>query len=78
MDPVAQRIEQARAVKQLHEKAWLQLAGVVSVGVGFARPDEPTIVIGLKAADPALRTRFPAQIDGIPVMLVATGVIRAN
>lgn len=78
MDPLAQRIEQAHAVKQRHEIAWLQLAGVASVGVGFARPDEPAVVIGLKTADPALRTRFPAQIDGIPVMLVATGVIRAN
>lgn len=79
-------IERARAVKAAHEKQLLAKANVVAVGVGFRQrgqstTDEVCIVVSVRRKVPwsqlVPEDRIPAELDGVPVDVQATGEIRA-
>lgn len=78
MDQHAQQMRKARVVKQRHEKAWLELDGVVSVGVGLTSDSELAVIVGLRAKSEQVARRIPPQVDGIRVLLVPAGHISAQ
>ena len=81
-----QSIQRALEVKRRHEQELMRKANVVAVGIGYRtqggqQTQEVAIVVSvknkvslskLKADD-----RIPAAIEGVPVDVVETGVIRA-
>ena len=79
-------IEQARAVKALHEQSLLSRPNVVGVGIGLRQrggqfDDEVCIVVSVRHKTPdeqlSPEDRIPAQLDGVPVDVQVTGEIRA-
>ena len=81
-----QAVQHAQEVKRRHEADLLRWPNVVAVGVGFKtrggqRTDEVCIVVSVKTkvAPSQLKSgdRLPASIEGVPVDVVETGIIRA-
>jgi hypothetical protein len=74
-------LAQVQAIKARHERRLLALPKVVAVGVGLTTPfgpqrkRRPAIVISVSEHDP-LRDDIPAEIEGAPVLVKATGVFR--
>ncbi len=82
-----QIIQRAQDVKRRHEAELLRKPNVVAVGVGFrTRGGQPTnevaIVVSVKVKVPAAQLKrgdlLPTSIDGVPIDVVETGVIRAR
>lgn len=82
-----QAIQHALEVKQRHERDLLRRANVVGVGVGFRTrggrlTSEVCIVVSVRAKVAAAQLhpgdQLPAVIEGVPVDVVETGVIRAQ
>jgi hypothetical protein len=81
-----QSIQHALEVKRRHEQELLRKANVVAVGVGYRTQggqgtQEVAIVVSVKNKAPLSNLkpgdRIPASIEGVPVDVVETGVIRA-
>jgi hypothetical protein len=81
-----QSIQHALEVKRRHEQELLRKANVVAVGVGYRTQggqgtQEVAIVVSVKNKVPLSNLkpgdRIPASIEGVPVDVVETGVIRA-
>jgi hypothetical protein len=76
-------LARAKAVKQAHEAALLKLPLVVAIGVGMTRPQgaektrQPAIIVSVSELLPD-RDDIPDEIDGVPVLVNATGVMRAQ
>ncbi len=79
-------IQRAQDVKHRHEAELLHKPNVVAVGVGYRtrggqRTDEVGIVVSVTRKVPASQLKpdelIPAAIEGIPIDVVETGVIRA-
>ncbi|MGD9100523.1 MAG: hypothetical protein PVF45_08580 [Anaerolineae bacterium] len=79
-------IEKIKTVKKIHEQSLLSKPNVVGVGVGLRQrggqfTDEVCIVVSVRKKVPkeqlAPEERIPAQVDGVPVDVQATGEIRA-
>ena len=82
-----QIIHHAQDVKRRHETELMRKANVVGVGIGFRtrggqRTDEVCIVVSVKTKVPAAQLKrsdvLPASIDGVPIDVIETGVIRAQ
>lgn len=77
------RLNEVKVIKRRHEAALLALPGVVAVGVGLTAPRgpdnmrEPAILISLIELDPK-RDDLPSELEGVPVVFKATGVLRAR
>jgi hypothetical protein len=81
-----QAVQRAVEVKRRHESELLQKPNVVAVGVGFRTragqlTDEVCIVVSVARKLPATQLKrseaVPASLDGVPIDVVETGVIRA-
>jgi hypothetical protein len=79
-------IQHAQEVKRRHEAELLSKPNVVAVGVGYRtrggqRTAEVCIVVSVTHKVPASQLKqaeaLPASIEGIPIDVVETGVIRA-
>ena len=79
-------IERVKAVKAAHEKHLLSKTNVVGVGVGLRQrggefTNEVCIIVSVRQKVPSEQLspsdRIPAQVDGVPVDVQATGEIRA-
>ncbi len=82
-----QVVQHAQDVKRRHEAELLRKPNVVGVGIGYRqRGGQPTnevsIVVSVKKKVPAAQLKggdqVPASIEGVPVDVVETGVIRAQ
>lgn len=82
-----QAIQHALEVKHRHESELLRRPNVVAVGVGFrTRGGHPTsevsIVVSVTQKVPAATLKrgeaLPAMLEGVPVDVIETGVIRAQ
>jgi hypothetical protein len=82
-----QAVQRVQEVKRRHEAELLRTPNVVAVGIGFRlRGGQPTqevcIVVSVKTKVPAAQLKrgdlLPASIDGVPIDVVETGVIRAR
>jgi hypothetical protein len=64
--------------KKQHEQRFLELPGVVSVGIGLDANGNQAIIIGLDALNPEVEAKIPAQLEGFPVVLRIIGPIKAQ
>ncbi|HZY41313.1 MAG TPA: hypothetical protein VFF59_04845 [Anaerolineae bacterium] len=80
-------VQRAQDVKRLHEADLLRKPNVVAVGIGYRtrggqRTEDVCIVVSVKTKVPAAQLKrgeaLPASIDGVPIDVVETGVIRAQ
>lgn len=67
----------AKELKSSHEKRWMDMEEVVSVGVGIVG-DKPGIIILVKGNALSVSEKIPAEIDGIPIKITESGEIRAQ
>jgi len=81
-----QAVQHALEVKRRHESDLLRKPNVVAVGVGFrTRAGQPTtevcIVVSVTRKQPVAQLKrgeaMPASLEGVPLDVVETGVIRA-
>jgi hypothetical protein len=81
-----QAVQRALDVKRRHETELLRHPNVVAVGVGFrTRAGQATgevcIVVSVTRKQPAAHLKrgeaLPASLEGVPIDVVETGVIRA-
>jgi hypothetical protein len=82
-----QAVQRAQDVKRRHEAELLRRPNVVAVGIGYrTRGGQPAeeicIVVSVKAKVPPARLKrgeaLPASIEGVPIDVVETGMIRAQ
>jgi hypothetical protein len=81
-----QAVQHAIEAKRRHEDELRRYPNVVAVGVGFrTRAGQPTaevcIIVSVARKQPDTQLRraetLPASLDGVPIDVVETGVIRA-
>jgi hypothetical protein len=65
-------------VKKQHEARFLDLPGVVSVGIGLDPNSNPAIIVGLDAPDPEIEAKIPKVIAGFPVIVQIIGSLKAQ
>jgi hypothetical protein len=65
-------------VKKQHEDRFLQMAGVVSVGIGLNSEGNQAIIVGLDGSHPDTEASIPAKLEGYPVVVQTIGSIRAQ
>ena len=65
-------------VKKQHEAALLEMAGVVSVGIGLDSNGNPAIIVGLDGSQPETESSIPATLEGYPVVVQTIGSIRSQ
>jgi hypothetical protein len=79
-------VARAQAVKAKHERELMRKRNVVGVGVGFEEragqtTDTVCIVVSVREKLPldqlASKDVIPAELDGVPVDVQATGAFRA-
>ena len=70
-------LRDASAVLADHDRELMALPGVVGVYVGLLGDDKtPCLKVMVKKKDPALERLLPRRIEGHPVIIEITGVIR--
>jgi hypothetical protein len=83
MSTIEAELAHAKAVKSAHEAELLGLPRVVAVGVGMTKPNgtdktrRPAIIVSVSELLPD-RADIPSELDGVPVLVNATGVMRAQ
>jgi hypothetical protein len=70
-----QRVREVAAVQERHTPALMQVEDVVGTAVGLHA--DGSVVVKVYAARPLVDGAVPAEIDGVPVEVEITGVIRA-
>ncbi len=72
-------INAALRAKGRAEEALLKVAGVLGAGVGIDPKDRTKAVVEVyvEKATPATRAALPNAVDGVPVQIVETGIVRA-
>jgi hypothetical protein len=65
-------------VKKQHEAQLLNMAGVVSVGIGLDSEGNQAIIVGLDGSHPDTESSIPATLEGFPVVVQTIGSIRAQ
>ena len=82
----SEAVVRAQAVKARHERELMRKRNVVGVGVGFQKragqmTDVVCIVVSVREKLPrdqlAAKDVIPAELDGVPVDVQATGAFRA-
>ncbi|MCB0291119.1 MAG: hypothetical protein KDH97_12755 [Calditrichaeota bacterium] len=71
-------IEQIKAVKRAHERAWMALEGVEAVGIGITSSGHTGIIISVSANPTRFRRQIPERIDDVPVEIRVSGPIIAH
>ncbi len=72
MSPTIQEVRAQKAPE------FMQLPGVVSVGIGRDSAGAPVIVVGLDQERPQTRAALPQQVDGHRVEARVLGQLRAQ
>ena len=67
-----------KEVKAKYEPQILQMAGVVSVGIGLDKNGQQAIIIGLDGPNPETEARLPTDLEGYPVRVQTVGKIKAQ
>jgi hypothetical protein len=65
-------------VKSKYESSILKIEGVVSVGIGQGSENKLAIIIGLREESQETTNLIPSELEGYPVEIRITGVIRAQ
>jgi len=65
-------------VKKQHEARFLDMPGVVSVGIGLDPDGNQAIIVGLAASNPEIEAKIPETVAGFPVTLQIIGSLKAQ
>jgi len=65
-------------VKKQHEARFLDLPGVVSVGIGLDPKGNQAIIVGLEAPNPEIEAKIPKVLAGFPVIIRIIGSLKAQ
>ena len=65
-------------VKTQHETLFLDMPGVVSVGIGLDPNGQQAIIVGLDGPRPETAAKIPATLEGFPVEIQIVGSIKAQ
>ncbi len=65
-------------VKKQYEARFLDMPGVVSVGIGLDPTGNQAIIVGMDASNPEIEANIPKRVEGIPVIIEITGAIKAQ
>lgn len=65
-------------VKKQHEARFLDMAGVVSVGIGLDADGNQAIIVGLDSPNPETEAKIPESVQGYPVVVQIVGAIKAQ
>jgi hypothetical protein len=65
-------------VKNQHEARFLDMPGVVSVGIGLDPNGNQAIIVGLGASNPEIEAKIPEIVDGFPVIVQIIGSLKAQ
>ena len=65
-------------VKKQHEAVFLDMPGVVSVGIGLDPNGHQAIIVGLDESHPKTMEKIPAMLEGFPVVTQIIGSIKAQ
>jgi hypothetical protein len=65
-------------VKKQQEPRFLNMPGVVSVGIGLDSNGNQAIIVGLDRPNPETEAKIPASIKGYPVVIQIVGTIKAQ
>jgi hypothetical protein len=76
MDP--RRVEVLREVQERNENRVLAIPGVVGIGIGPTQDGKGlAFIVYVEKLTPEMRGRLPVDIEGIPVRLYESGIIKA-
>ena len=70
-------LAKVRRTKELHEKEWLEVEGVIAVGIGTDN-DSSVIVVSYSGNANSIKGIIPQEIEEIPVIFRYSGEIRAE
>jgi hypothetical protein len=65
-------------VKKQHEARFLDMPGVVSVGIGLDPNGNQAIIVGMEASNPEIEADIPEMVEGIPVIIEIIGSLKAQ
>ena len=65
-------------VKKQHEALFLDMPGVVSVGIGLDPNGNQAIIVGLDGSHPETKAKIPAMLEDFPVVIQIIGPIKAQ
>ena len=65
-------------VKKQHEAFFLDLPGVVSVGIGLDPNGHEAIIVGLDGSHPETKAKIPDMLEDFPVVVQIVGPIKAQ
>jgi hypothetical protein len=65
-------------VKKQHEARFLDMPGVVSVGIGLDPYGNQAIIVGMDASNPEIEADIPEMIEGFPVIIKIIGSLKAQ
>ena len=65
-------------VKKQHEARFLDMPGVVSVGIGLDPKGHQAIIVGMDAPRPETEAKIPAMLEGFAVVINIVGPIKAQ
>ena len=65
-------------VKKQHEARFLDMPGVVSVGIGLDPNGNQAIIGGLDASNPEIEADIPEMVEGFPVIIKIIGSLKAQ
>jgi hypothetical protein len=65
-------------VKKQHEARFLDMPGVVSVGIGLDPNGNQAIIVGLDASNPEIEAKIPEMVDDFPVIVQIVGSLKAQ
>jgi len=69
-------LREAIKVKKKYLQQFLNIPGVVGIGIG-GRENSAKIVVNVIKITDEIKRKIPKEIDGIPVEIIETGVVRA-
>ena len=65
-------------VKKQHATRFLDMPGVVSVGIGLDPNGNQAIIVGLDGSHPETKAKIPAMLEDFPVVIQIVGPIKAQ
>lgn len=65
-------------VKKQHKASFLDMPGVVSVGIGLDPNGNQAIIVGLDGSHPETKAKIPAMLEDFPVVIQIVGPIKAQ
>ena len=65
-------------VKKQHEALFLDMPGVVSVGIGLDPNGNEAIIVGLDGSRPETKAKIPSVLEDFPVVIQIVGSLKAQ